>query len=269
MSDVLTRICDDKRAFVAERKARVGLAELEALAREAEKPRGFIRALRQAVAEGRYGLICELKKASPSKGLIRADFDPASLAQAYARGGASCLSVLTDEPYFQGSDAYLQQARAAVPLPCLRKDFMLEPYQVVESRGLGADCVLLILAALEDSQAAELEAAALELGMDVLLEVHNAPEMERALRLASPLLGINNRNLKTLEVDLATTESLAAMAGPERLLVSESGLHGPDDLARMAKAGAACFLIGESLMRQDDVTAATRALLAEPARATA
>jgi len=269
MSDVLTRICDDKRAFVAARKAVAGLADLESRAKAADKPRGFLAALRRAVAEGRYGLICELKKASPSKGLIRADFDPTALAQAYERGGAACLSVLTDEPYFQGSDAYLQQARAAAALPCLRKDFMLEPYQIVESRALGADCVLLILAALEDSQAAELEAAALELGMDVLLEVHNAPEMERALRLASPLLGINNRNLKTLAVDLATTEELADMAGPERLLISESGLYGPEDLARMAKVGVACFLIGESLMRQDDVTAATRALLGAPAEATA
>ncbi len=267
MSDVLERICADKRAFVAERKRRTPFSEIEAAAAAAESPRGFIAALRAAVASGRYGLICEIKKASPSKGLIRADFDPPALARAYHDGGGTCLSVLTDEPYFQGHDDYLRAARAAVPLPCLRKDFMLEPYQIAESRALGADCVLLILAALEDAQASELEAAAMDFGMDVLIEVHDGAELDRALRLVSPLVGINNRNLKTLTVDIATTETLAANLPGDRLLVSESGLYTPLDLARMQRSGASCFLVGESLMRQADVAAATRALLATPADA--
>ena len=256
----MQKICADKRLFVAERKADRPLSTLAALAREAGPPRGFLKALRDARQAGRYGLICEIKKASPSKGLIRADFDPPDLAKAYEAGGASCLSILTDEPYFQGHDTYLQQARAAVSLPCLRKDFMLDPYQIVESRALGADCVLLILAALDDELAAELEGLAFSLGMDVLIEVHDGAELERALRLSSPLIGINNRNLKTLTVDIATTEALAQLVPANRLLISESGLHTPDDLARMERAGAGCFLIGESLMRQADVTAATAAL---------
>ncbi|HMB76188.1 MAG TPA: indole-3-glycerol phosphate synthase TrpC [Kiloniellaceae bacterium] len=261
MSDILQKICADKRLFVAERMRERPLATLEAFAREAPAPRGFRLALQTARDAGRYGLICEIKKASPSKGLIRADFDPPALAKAYEAGGASCLSILTDEKYFQGHDRFLTQARAAVSLPCLRKDFMLDPYQIVESRALGADCVLLIMAALADEAAAELERLAFSLGMDVLIEVHNAEELVRALRLTSPLIGINNRNLKTLTVDIATTEVLAKEVPGDRLLVSESGLYSPDDLARMARAGAGCFLIGESLMRQEDVTAATAALV--------
>ncbi len=264
MSDVLARICADKRADLARRKAAAPLAVVRERAATAPPPRGFAERLRAAVAAGGYGLIAEIKKASPSKGLIRADFDPAALAAAYRRGGATCLSVLTDEPYFQGRDAYLTAARAAAGLPVLRKDFTLEPYQVFEARALGADCILLIMAALDDAAAAALEQAALALGMDVLIEVHDAAELDRALRLESPLIGVNNRDLKTLTVDLSVTEVLAEGMPRGRLLISESGLHGADDLARMARAGAHCFLVGESLMRQPDVAAATRALLAAP-----
>ena len=265
MSDVLERICEDKRVHIAAKKARTSLAELETRAKQAEAPRGFHAALAKAAQNLGYGLICEIKKASPSKGLIREDFDPPVLARAYANGGASCLSVLTDEKYFQGDDRYLQATRKAAALPALRKDFMLEPYQIVESRALGADCILLIMAALEDEQAAELEAVAIEWKMDVLIEVHDGKELERALKLKSPMIGINNRNLKTLEVDLQTTERLARRVPDERLLIAESGLYARPDLERMRRVGAEAFLIGESLMRQPDVTEATRALLPEAA----
>ncbi|GEO41067.1 indole-3-glycerol phosphate synthase [Skermanella aerolata] len=261
MSDVLDRICAEKRVHVAARRAERSFAEVDRAALRADPPRGFIKALRRKVEAGSYGLIAEIKRASPSKGLIREDFQPAALARAYRDGGAACLSVLTDIPYFQGNDAFLVEARAACELPCLRKDFMLDPYQVVEARALGADCILLIMAALDDQTAKELAEVADRYGMDVLVEVHNGEELDRALQLPCELIGVNNRNLKTLAVDIATTEQLAAWLPEGRMLVSESGLYTPADLARMAQVGAKCFLVGESLMRQQDVAEATRSLL--------
>ena len=264
MSDILDRICGDKLDHIKACQAARPLGEVTAAARSADPVRGFENALREKVKAGGYGLIAEVKKASPSKGLIRSDFDPATLARAYARGGASCLSVLTDVPYFQGHDDFLGQARGAVDLPVLRKDFMLDPYQVTEARALGADCILLIMAALDDGQAKELEAAAREWGMDVLIEVHDGMELDRALGLQSRLIGINNRNLKPMVTDLATTEGLAAALPDDALGVSESGLNSHDDLVRMSAAGCNCFLVGESLMRQADVEAAVRKLLEPP-----
>ncbi|MCW8915797.1 MAG: indole-3-glycerol phosphate synthase TrpC [Magnetovibrio sp.] len=261
MADILDKINAYKREHIKGRKDVRSIADLENRAHQAESPRGFISALQKSVAEGRYGLIAEVKKASPSKGLIRADFNPAQLAKAYQRAGASCISVLTDEKYFQGSDSYLVEVKGATKIPVLRKDFMLDPYQVIEARAYGADCILLIMASLSDDLAAELEAVANEFAMDVLVEVHNAEELERSLKLNTKLIGVNNRNLKTMVTDLATTEELAAMIPSDRMLVSESGLNTPEDLKRMSKVGANCFLIGESLMRQDDVEAATRAIL--------
>lgn len=261
--DVLARICDATLEEVRRRMARRSFAEVDRAARDADPVRRFRRALETATAAGRWGLIAEIKKASPSKGLIRADFDPPALARAYADGGATCLSVLTDGPWFQGRDEDLVAARSACTLPVIRKDFMLTAWQIAESRALGADCVLLILAALTDGQAADLAAAAIGYGMDVLVEVHDVAEAERALALpAACLLGINNRNLKTLAVDLATTEEVSRRVPKDRLLVAESGIHTPADLRRMAAVGARCFLVGESLMRQPDVTAAVRTLLA-------
>lgn len=261
MSNTLQEICERKRAHVARQRAQVSEQALHAMALATTPPRGFHAALRQRHGEGRIGLIAEVKKASPSRGVIRADFDPAALARAYEKGGATCLSVLTDIPYFQGDDAYLKAARAAVKLPALRKDFMLDPYQILESRALGADCILLIMAALSDAQALELNQLARELGMDALIEVHDAAELERALALPSRLIGINNRSLKTLSVDLAVSEQLRPLIPADYTVVCESGIATAADIARMREADMHCFLIGESLMRQTDVEAATRALL--------
>ncbi len=259
MSDILARICADKRRHIEAAKAARGTEALLRAAKAAAPVRGFRDAL---VAARGAALIAEIKKASPSKGVIRPDFDASALARGYAAGGATCLSVLTDSPYFQGADGDLGAARAAATaLPVLRKDFILDPYQAIEARAIGADCILLILAAVEDAAAAEIEAAAHELGMDVLVEVHNEAELERTSRLRSRLIGINNRDLATLGVDLATTERLAPLAPADALVVSESGLRGPADLDRMRRAGVGCFLIGETLMRERDVAAAVRAIL--------
>ena len=263
MSTILDKIGVYKKMEIAEAKQRVPLRTLEEEALAQDQPRGFLLSLQQARAANRYGLIAEIKKASPSKGLIRADFDPPALARAYAEGGAACLSVLTDAPSFQGAPDFLRTARAAVRLPVLRKDFMYEPYQVAEARAWGADCILVIMAAVSDSEARALIDAAHDFKIDVLVEVHDEAELDRALTLNAKMIGINNRDLKTFVTDLGTTLRLAPRIPKDKLIIAESGLSSPADLKHLADAGVSNFLIGESLMRQHDVAAATKAILAK------
>jgi indole-3-glycerol phosphate synthase len=262
MSDILARIADYKRAEVAERKGRISVSDLETAAGTVSAPRGFKAALERGAAGGKLALIAEIKKASPSKGLIRADFDPPTLARAYAEGGASCLSVLTDGPSFQGADSYLAAARDACAFPALRKEFLVDPWQVAESRAFGADAILVIMAMVDDSLAADLMSEALRFGLDALVEVHDEAELDRALALGAELVGVNNRDLRTFVTDLAVTERLAKNMPKNAMLVAESGIFTAGDAARLAAAGAEAMLVGESLMRQPDVAAATRALLA-------